>query len=120
MKLVVFILNNPDLLDDFLEELYRNGIQGGTIIDSQGMAKKITDYNNADLVSVLKQLFIIPRDSNRTLLFCLKQEQLDTFKAVANKVTGGLDKPNTGVLMVLPLDEVYGSFIIRNDQKENQ
>lgn len=115
MKLVVFILNNPDLLETFLEELYDHGIRGGTILDSMGMAKKVSDYDNADLLSVLKQLFVIPRDSNRTMLFCLKEEQLSVFKDVANEVTGGLHNPNTGVLMVLPLEDVYGSFIIRND-----
>ena len=113
MKLVIFVLNNPDLMEDFLESLYHHGICGGTILDSMGMAKKISDYNNADLVSVLKQLFIIPRDSNKTFLFCLKGEQLSVFKEVVNKVTGGLDQPNSGVLMVLPLLEVEGSFIKR-------
>lgn len=114
MKLIIFILNNPDLLETFLEALYENGIRGGTILDSQGMAKKVSDYDNADLLSVLKQLFVIPRDSNRTLLFCLKEEQLSVFKKVANEVTGGLQNPNTGVLMVLPLEEVFGSFVIES------
>lgn len=114
MKLVIFILSNPDLLEHFLEALYEEGIRGGTILDSLGMAKKVSDYDNEDLISVLKQLFIIPRDSNKTLLFCLKESQLAAFKRVANEVTGGLEKPNTGVLMVLPLEEVYGSFISRS------
>lgn len=111
MKLVIFILNNQDLMEDFLEQLYDHGIQGGTILDSMGMAKKISDYDNTDLVSILKQIFVIPRDSNKTFLFCLKEEQLPVFKDIANKVTGGLHLPNTGVLMVLPLEEVLGGFI---------
>lgn len=40
MKLVIFVLNNPDLMEDFLESLYHHGICGGTILDSMGMAKK--------------------------------------------------------------------------------
>ena len=54
MKLVIFILNNPDLQETFLGKLYNAGIRGGTILDSMGMAKKQTDYQNEDLVSVLK------------------------------------------------------------------
>lgn len=113
MKLVIFILNNIELLEDFLDELYMHHIYGGTILESKGMAKKMTEYQNADLVSILKQFFVTPRESNCTMLFCLQERQLDVFKEVANKVTGGLNQPNTGVLMVLPLDEVIGSFVIQ-------
>ncbi len=112
MKLVIFILNNIELLEDFLDALYEHHIYGGTILESKGMAKKMTEYQNADLVSILKQFFVIPRESNYTMLFCLQEGQLPVFKEVANQVTGGLDQPNTGVLMVLPLDEVIGSFVI--------
>lgn len=116
MKLVIFILNNPDLQETFLGKLYNAGIRGGTILDSMWMAKKQTDYQNEDLVSVLKQLFIIPRDANKTMLFCMEEEKVAKFKQIVNDVTGGLDQPNSGVLMILPLDEVYGSFITRKGQ----
>lgn len=117
MKLVIFILNNPDLQEIFLGELYRAGIRGGTILDSMGMAKKETEYQNEDLVSVLKQLFIIPRDSNKTMLFCMEEEKIPLFKKIVQEVTGGLDRPNTGFMMILPIDEVYGGFLTRKDTK---
>ena len=48
MKLVIFILNNIELLEDFLDALYEHHIYGGTILESKGMAKKMTEYQNAD------------------------------------------------------------------------
>lgn len=111
MKLVVFVLNDADKLDYLLESLYKEKIGAGTILDSIGMASKVKNINNNDIVSIFKDLIVTPREMNYTMLFCLRDEQVECFKAVANKVTGGLDNPNTGVLMILPLEEVMGSFM---------
>jgi len=109
MKLIILVLNNVLLLDDLLEELFKVGIRGGTIIESQGMAKRISQSEeNEYLVGFLKNLLLSSRPYNKTLMFVVKEEQLRIMKEVVDKVTGGLLNPNTGVMFALDLFDVYG------------
>ncbi len=115
MKLAVFVLNNQDLMPQFLEELYNNGINGGTILESKGMARKMIEMED-DLFSIFRDILVSPNESNKTFLFCLQDKQVQTFKDVCNRVTGGLENPNTGILILLPVDEIEGSFMKNIDE----
>ena len=41
MKLVVYVMNDVSLLDDFLRQLNDNNVKGATIIKSSGMARVV-------------------------------------------------------------------------------
>lgn len=110
MHLAIFVLNNQELLPKFLESLFKEGISGGTILESKGMVRKMMELED-DLFSMLKNILIEPEESNKTMLFCLRDDQKDAFTKVCNEVTGGLENPNTGILMYVPLGEVFGCFM---------
>ena len=42
MKLVVFVLNKEEFLEDVLEAFIEAGITGATILDSEGMGRFLT------------------------------------------------------------------------------
>ena len=45
MELLVLILNKTECLKDILSSFMENGIKGATILDSQGMAHNLYEYN---------------------------------------------------------------------------
>ena len=46
MKLLVIVLNNTQKFEDLFLELTNNGIRGGTIIDTSGMAGSLASVYN--------------------------------------------------------------------------
>ena len=83
MRLLVFVLNRVECLDELLAELAESGIQGGTILNSTGMA-------------------------NRTILIVLKEEQVEGAMRIIRRVVGDLSQPDTGVAFTLPIDFTEG------------
>lgn len=109
MNLAIFVLNQVELVDVLLQQLIKKGIRGGTMIDSMGIAryaaiKKVDD----DLAEMFRNLFSTGQHHNKTMFFCVDDEELKILKMVIEQVTGGLGKPHSGILMVLPLSEVLG------------
>ena len=109
MNLAIFVLNQVELVDVLLQRLIKSGIRGGTMLDSMGIAsyvamKKVDD----DLADMFRNLFSSGQHHNKTMLFCVDDEELDLLKRVIEQVTGGLGQPHSGILMVLPLSEVLG------------
>ena len=45
----------------------------------------------------------ITRDANLDYICAMEDEKVAVAKQIANEVTGGLSKPNTGVMFCLPL-----------------
>lgn len=108
MKLMIFVLSNSDLLNFLLEDLSNAGIRGATIIDSTGMAMTLSKLENSFIGGSLKALFDPGRDENKTILCVLKNNQIETAKQVIKDVVGDLSKPNTGIFLTVPIDDVEG------------
>ena len=109
MKLVVFVLNNVDLLEDLLIKMAETGITGATILDSTGMATTLA-HTEEDIpaFSFLRKLCTPEREQSKTILIALEDGLVGTLRKIITEVTGGLDKPNTGVLFSLPIDLAEG------------
>ena len=57
---------------------------------------------------VLRHLCNPERKRSKTIFTLLKSEQIPQMIEIINKVTGGLDKPDTGICFALPTTFVEG------------
>lgn len=109
MQLFVFVLNRTEHLEHLLEAFCESGLKGATVLESTGMARIL--LNNDDDVPMfagLRALLNPERRQSKTIFMVLKDEQVDTAKDIVNKVTGGLDEPDSGIMFALPLTMVEG------------
>ena len=108
MKLVVFVLNDTSLLDDFLHELNGHNIHGATIISSSGMARKLIENDDMKFIGTLKSLFDNPRVESNVIMMVLQDNQVSVVYQVIDDIVGDLTKPNTGIAFTMPLEDVKG------------
>ena len=109
--LVVFDLDSSDLCQDVLDAWENAGAKGITILESTGIGRvrKAGLRDDLPLMPSLSDLFKSTEMHNRTLFSVV--DDLDAAHALvkaAQDTVGGIDKPNSGLLFVAPLLEVYG------------
>ena len=109
MQLLVLVLNKIELLEELMAQLSLGGISGATILQSTGMATTLAHAEEeVPMFRTLSKILNPDREESRTVLMVLKKEQVETAKKIVNDVTGGIHKPNTGILFALPIDFVEG------------
>lgn len=108
MKLVVIILNKTECLDTLLETFKENGMPGATIIDSKGMIQELSDSNDFRIVGSLRDLFTPSHTENKTIIMAAHDEDIRAISEIVNHATGGLNKPDTGILFTVPIDHLEG------------
>ena len=109
--LVVFVLDSSDLCQDVLDTWENAGAKGITILESTGIGRvrKAGLRDDLPLMPSLSDLFKSNETHNRTLFSVV--DDLDTAHALvkaAQDTVGGIEKPNSGLLFIAPLLEVYG------------
>ncbi len=108
MKAVFFVLNNAELLTPLLSALSKRNISGGTIFDSNGMARELAKNEDFQLVGILRALLNPNLKSTKTLFFIMEAERIKILEEAIEEVVGDLSKPNSGILFSIPLDYVKG------------
>ncbi len=108
MQLVICVINRTDLLDKLLKRLVEEGIRGATILESTGLARAIADPEDLPIFGLLRRIIDPEREHSRTILIVAEKEQVDVIRNVVNEVTGGLDQPDTGIMIGLPIDFFEG------------
>ena len=112
MKLLILILNKVDVLEDLLLEFANREIKGATILSSTGMAHTL--YNSSHdqeasfFLGSIRALLNPEREESKTILLVLREEQVASAIEAADQVTGGLDKPDTGIVFTVPVDQIKG------------
>ena len=109
--LVVFVLDNPDLCQDVLDAWENAGAKGITILESTGIGRirRAGIRDDLPLMPSLSDLFKSDETHNRTLFSAV--DDLDIAHALvkaAQDTVGGIEKPNSGLLFIAPLLEIYG------------
>ncbi|MCI6038399.1 MAG: hypothetical protein MR748_10605 [Clostridiales bacterium] len=109
MQVLFLVLNRTEYLETLLERLLESGIHGCTVLDSMGMMRVI-DKSGDDLpmFGALRQLFDPARESSKTLMMVLSEEEIQKAKLVVRQVVGGLDHPDTGIMFAVPALFVEG------------
>lgn len=110
MELLVLILNKTSCLPEILRQFMLVGIHGSTVIDSMGMLQLIGQerIEPPPIFGSLRKYVNPNHDPNKTFLVLLNEEQITSAKKVINDVTGGLDKPNIGILFTIPVSSFEG------------
>jgi nitrogen regulatory protein PII len=115
MKLLVFILNKPELLDAALEAYLEAGIPGATIIDSEGMGRFLSA--EVPLFADFAEVFKGNQPSNRTILSVVKDpEAVPRLRALVEETVGSLSDPGTGLMFTVPVDWVAGPHALEGEE----
>lgn len=109
--LVVFVLDSADLCQDVLDAWENAGAKGITILESTGIGRvrKAGLRDDLPLMPSLSDLFKSDETHNRTL-FSIVDDLAAAHALVeaAQNTVGNLEKPNSGLLFIAPLLEIYG------------
>lgn len=98
MQLVMIIINRIELTDSLIEELHMSGFSGVTVLESKGMPRGVVNQTSS-----LNNLLNPDDNDSSTILVVAKEDQIPVISKTVNKITGGLEKPDTGVILALPL-----------------
>jgi hypothetical protein len=106
MYMVMFVLNDPDLMDQVLDAWEQVGIRGATIVESTGI-QRLRKQNIP-----MRYFFQSPgsvEEGHITLFVIVETEQLvQNCLTTCEKIAGSLDNPHTGVFAAWPLAFVRG------------
>ncbi len=108
MQLLVLILNKTECLNEILSQFVQNNVKGATILDSRGMAHSLAEYDELRFFSSLRRVLDPDHKESKTILAVVSEEQISVVSEIVNRVIGGLDKPDTGVIFTLPVNYVEG------------
>ena len=118
MYLILFVLNDPDRLEDLLIAWEEKGIEGATVLFSTGLGRiRELDAWRDDmpLIPSMRDFYEVPENTNRTIFTIVNDEtQVDAIVAATKNVVGELHEQETGILLALPIFRVYGA----NKKKE--
>jgi nitrogen regulatory protein PII len=105
----MFVLDNPELLDDVLAAWQTLGVSGITIMESSGFHRRQAHLLGARFASTLPELSERIAQSSYTLFAAVATDELveHCFDA-AETVVGNLHEPNTGVILAWPLTLARG------------
>ena len=107
MKLLVFVLNNEELLEDVLSAYAEAGVPGSTIIDSEGMGRVLT--YEVPLFNDFKDFMKGNKPYNKTIFSVIRNEDcIPRLEKLLDTICGNLDEPGTGILFTVPIDYVRG------------
>ena len=105
---VMIILDDLERLPALLEAWETIGVPGVTILQSVGAHRSRTWLSSVGL-GALDRLFESDEVRRRTLLAVIEDDDLVAQAvAEAERVVGGFDRPDTGLLLVLPVTQVKG------------
>ncbi len=112
MHLIMFVLHDPEKLSELLLSWEDVGVGGVTVIPSTGIGRlKASDMLREDLplMPSLEDILEAPERYNRTLFTLVEgQEMIDRVVKATESIIGDLDEPNTGILTVIPVSNIYG------------
>ncbi len=109
MYMVMLVLDNPDHLDDVLDNWHAIGIHGATIVESTGLQRRLSKRQTIPMRYTFPPVAGPWLEGNLTI-FAIVLDSIEARKCLeaVEKVTGNLDDPNTGVFAAWPLAEVKG------------
>jgi nitrogen regulatory protein P-II 1 len=112
MILILFVLNDSDKLSHLLDAWEAAGIRGATILHSSGLGRVRQHAGLMDdlpLMPSLEALLQHEEFFSRTLFTVVDDETVgERILKVTEQVVGSLDRPGSGLLLMLPVLNAYG------------
>jgi CBS domain-containing protein len=106
-QLVIVILDDLSVLPDLLAGWRRLGVPGATILESVG-AYRAENWLSRTGLAALGRLFEAEEVRRRMVLAAIEDELVGPVVAEAERVVGGFSRPNSGLLLVIPITQVLG------------
>jgi hypothetical protein len=111
MKLILFVLQDAEKLFDLLTAWKMAGVSGATVLFSTGMGRLHPStplLDDLPLMPTLNDFYVHDEKLSRTVFTIGPDEMVEKIITVTEQIVGDLDKPGTGILIVLPTDSVHG------------
>lgn len=110
MYMILFVLDDPSLLDEVLDAWNAIGVSGVTIIESSGInRRRIARQVGTTFMAGINRLMSGNIESHYTLFTIVQDESwIQRCIDAAESIVGDLDLPNSGVLAAWSLDHVKG------------
>lgn len=105
MQLMILIVPDSEKMDKILVKMMEAGIRGGSLLDCEGALQVVgqSGLRKPPVFSSLEQYLKPDTGKGKLLLAAMNTGQIETAHRIVTEVTGGLEKPNTGVFLTLPL-----------------
>ncbi len=101
MFMIIFVLHDPDRLDQLLAAWEKAGVKGATLIESTGI------HSRKKVRVPMRYVFSgssVQETGNVTIMTVVPdQEMVAKCLAAVEEVIGDLEKPNTGIFTAFPL-----------------
>lgn len=119
MYVVLFVLDNPNMLDDVLDAWDAIGVSGVTIMDSTGINRRRRAAQvGKPFMAGINRLMSGDQENQYTLLTIVRNEAVvQECVEAAEKIVGDLDLPNSGILVAWPLAYVKGVPSLSQDNE---
>lgn len=112
MYMILFVLNDPDRLDEVLDAWEQAGVSGITVLPSTGLGRirqKEGFRDDVPLMPGVEDFYHHQSDISHTLFTIVDDEAMVTKVIEATQARiGNLDEPGNGILAVLPTVSVHG------------
>ena len=110
MKVLTLILKHVEYTDEIVQKLAESGVRGGTIVDGTGMASSLRHHmDELPIFGMLRHIIENDeKDPVKVMIFVLEDHQVEQTKDIIKKITGELNKPNTGIMFAIPITDVEG------------
>jgi nitrogen regulatory protein PII len=121
MSLILFVLHDPEKLRELLDAWKEAGVSGATVLFSTGLGRlhhSDTLSDDLPLMPSLEDFLPKAERLSRTIFSMVEDEKIvQGVIAATERVVGDLNQPDRGLLMVLPVDQVFG---LRHHDQSNQ
>ncbi|HNB50436.1 MAG TPA: hypothetical protein PK530_00755 [Anaerolineales bacterium] len=112
MHMLMFVLDNPDYLDDVLDAWEQIGVTGVTIIESTGVARyRKSKMIGMALMAGINRLLDSHEEGHLTLFAIVNEDKVPQCIEAVEEIVGNLLDPDTGVIAAWPLSIVKGGVM---------
>jgi hypothetical protein len=112
MKLILFVLHDAEKLRELLDAWKQAGVSGATVLFSTGLGRinqSTALRDDLPLMPSLEDFLPQPERLSRTIFTMIDDESIvEKVVAATQQVVGDLCEPDRGLLMILPVSQVYG------------
>ncbi len=105
VKLLVIVLDQPELVDELVTGFLDLGVQGATVVESRGMGQIIRQ--DMPIFAGLSSLFPSSTGS-RMILSVMPETMVEKVFQLTEEVVGQLDRPNSAVCFTVPVEQFRG------------
>jgi nitrogen regulatory protein P-II 1 len=107
VKLFVYILNQPEKLEEIMSGFVEIGITGATIVDSVGMGRILS--RDVPIFAGFQSLLSGSRPYNKTIISVVDDdEKVERALRLIEELCGSFEDAGAGIAFTLPLDRVHG------------